>query len=129
MILVIGGAFQGKRQVCCRLLHMDESEFQDRLADGQRDEPEQALEKPYVAAFHEFLKKAVSLGMDPEAYTMDVLAMQPKIISIDEVGCGIVPVDRRDRDYRETVGRCGQLLAAGAEAVYRVVCGIPSRIK
>ena len=48
---------------------------------------------------------------------------------MDEVGCGIVPVERLERDYREAVGRAGQLLAQNASQVFRVICGIPVRIK
>lgn len=129
MILVIGGAFQGKRNICCQLLDLEEAAFLCGLADGRADDPEQALRRPYLAAYQEFVRQVLDQGMDPEEYTRMVLKAQPEIISMDEVGCGIVPIDRSDRDYREAAGRCGQLLAAEAEEVYRVVCGIPARIK
>ena len=48
---------------------------------------------------------------------------------MDEVGCGVVPVDKEERQYREAVGAAGQELAARAEKVYRVTAGIPVRIK
>ena len=48
---------------------------------------------------------------------------------MDEVGCGIVPLSREDRDYREAVGRAGQKLAEAAREVWRIQCGIPVRIK
>lgn len=47
----------------------------------------------------------------------------------DEVGCGIVPMEKSERDYREAVGHAGQMLAAAAAEVYRVQCGIAARIK
>ncbi len=129
LTLVIGGAYQGKRRVCRQLSGTDEALYQELLADGWKDSPEKALKKPYLAAFHQFLRQVAEQGGDPERYTRKVLAAGPKIISMDEVGCGIVPVGRQDRDYREIVGRCGQLLAASAGRVYRVTCGIPVRIK
>ena len=46
-----------------------------------------------------------------------------------EVGCGVVPLARADRDRREAVGRLCCDLAARAEAVYRVNCGIAMRLK
>ena len=49
------------------------------------------------------------------------------VITLDEVGCGVVPVDREEREYREAVGAAGQELAALAGEVYRVT--IPVRIK
>ena len=54
----------------------------------------------------------------------------PELVVIcDEVGGGIVPADRRQRDYRECVGRvlCG--LAQRADTVVRVQCGIGSVLK
>ena len=47
----------------------------------------------------------------------------------DEVGCGVTPLAREDRDWREQVGRTCCRLAAEAEAVYRVYCGLGVRIK
>ena len=51
------------------------------------------------------------------------------IITMDEVGYGIVPMDALERRYRENAGRAGQLLASMADEVYRVVAGIGQRIK
>ena len=60
----------------------------------------------------------------------EVLAKNPDItIVMDEIGYGVVPMSAEDREYREMVGHTGQLLASQAEAVYRVVCGIGTRIK
>ena len=50
-------------------------------------------------------------------------------IICDEVGCGITPLDRTDRDWRERVGRLCCRLAAEADEVYRVHCGLGVRIK
>jgi adenosylcobinamide kinase/adenosylcobinamide-phosphate guanylyltransferase len=46
-----------------------------------------------------------------------------------EVGCGIVPEKAEVRMYRDLLGRCNQLMAAAADEVYLVSCGIPWRIK
>ena len=51
------------------------------------------------------------------------------MITLDEVGCGIVPLEKSERNYREAVGHAGQMLAAAAVEVYRVQCGIAARIK
>ena len=47
----------------------------------------------------------------------------------DEIGYGIVPVDRMEREYREQTGRVCTRLAAYSEKVYRVMCGIGQVIK
>jgi len=46
-----------------------------------------------------------------------------------EVGGGVVPVDAGERRAREAAGRLNCLLAARAEAVIHVYCGIPKLIK
>ena len=51
------------------------------------------------------------------------------ILVTDEIGYGIVPVDRMEREYREQTGRVCTELAAYSEKVYRVMCGIGQVIK
>ncbi|MBS6323232.1 MAG: bifunctional adenosylcobinamide kinase/adenosylcobinamide-phosphate guanylyltransferase, partial [Clostridium sp.] len=45
------------------------------------------------------------------------------------VGSGVIPVERNVRLGREAAGRLCVLLAKDAEAVVRMVCGIPTIIK
>ena len=72
---------------------------------------------------------ALEAGEDPEAFTRQILVNPPAVITLDEVGCCIVPMEKSERDYREAVGHAGQMLAAAAAEVYRVQCGIAARIK
>ena len=51
------------------------------------------------------------------------------ILTVQELGCGIVPVDAFDREWREVTGRICCELAKRAQAVYRMTCGIPARLK
>ena len=51
------------------------------------------------------------------------------LIVCDEVGCGLVPVDAFEREYREAAGRICTAFADRADRVDRVVCGIGMRIK
>ena len=46
-----------------------------------------------------------------------------------EVGSGVIPNSREDRVFREATGRLCVRLAQRAEAVVRVVAGIPTAIK
>lgn len=54
---------------------------------------------------------------------------QEKIVITSEVGSGLVPIEKSDRIYRESVGRMNVILAENAEEVYRVCCGIMVKIK
>lgn len=51
------------------------------------------------------------------------------IFVTNEVGQGIVPDNALARAYRDLAGRCNQILAQEAEAVYLVVAGYPLEIK
>ena len=51
------------------------------------------------------------------------------VIITDEVGCGIVPMERNERYAREVIGRAQCMLADAADEVIRVVCGISNKIK
>ena len=62
--------------------------------------------------------------------TEKILGMNRKIIILcDEIGCGLVPVDAFEREYREAAGRVCVELAEHARRVDRVVCGIGMRMK
>lgn len=52
-----------------------------------------------------------------------------RIIIIDEIGCGVVPVDAFQREYRELAGRIACRIAADATAVWQVTAGIGRCIK
>ena len=66
-------------------------------------------------------------ALDPLPPLEDLLRRE--VVVCREVGCGVVPMDRAERDRREAVGRLCCALAARAEAVYRLTCGIPMRLK
>lgn len=114
MILVIGGAYQGK----------------GKFAESLREQEKKAgRERTIVPQFHEWVKTYES-GANIEEELREKLAQEPdQIIVCDELGCGVVPMDAFERAWRERTGRIGCELAKQAEAVYRVTCGIGTRIK
>jgi len=116
MILITGGAWQGKKT------------FADALA---RQEIEAGKsETQVVADLHETIAETMREGKDPYALVAELTEKNPDlIITVNELGCGIVPVDAFDREWRETTGRISCLLAGKAERVYRVNCGIAMEIK
>ena len=51
------------------------------------------------------------------------------IVIATEVGGGVVPIDARERAAREAAGRLACLLAARADCVVQMFCGIPTVLK
>lgn len=80
--------------------------------------------------FHLLFRKLLEEGGDVNAWVEAFLARNPDCIIIsDEVGNGIVPIDRKEREYREQLGRSLTLLSEKAELVERVLCGLGMRLK
>jgi len=51
------------------------------------------------------------------------------IIVTNEIGLGLVPINRTGRLYRDLLGKANQRLAEVAEEVYLMVAGLPLQIK
>ena len=91
--------------------------------------------KNYIAAkgiyhFHQYIERKIKEGEPIDDLAEELIRKNPELILItDEIGYGIVPVDRMEREYREQTGRVCTRLAAYSEKVYRVMCGIGQVIK
>ncbi|MGN0107460.1 MAG: bifunctional adenosylcobinamide kinase/adenosylcobinamide-phosphate guanylyltransferase [Hominilimicola sp.] len=83
-----------------------------------------------VRDLHLLIKKIMLSGGDPMAHIQRLMADNPDIVIIsDEIGYGVVPIDKFDREWREAVGRISCYVSKRAEKVIRVVCGIGNTIK
>lgn len=127
MKLVIGGYVQGKLNYVLQKHDLDES----LVFDGRLPNSGEALEKVVIINhFHNWVRASLLKGENPEEMIMQFLENCPECIVIsDEIGNGIVPVDAFEREYREQTGRLLIEIAAKAEEVERVICGIGQKIK
>ncbi len=111
MVLIIGGAFQGKYSWAAARYE----------------------EKNIWNNFHLFVSEKLAAGKSAEEIkveTMNKIAANVRLVVIsDEIGCGIVPLTEEDRNYRELTGRLLCQIAENAEAVYRMTCGVAQKIK
>ena len=57
------------------------------------------------------------------------LALSGKILICEDISCGVVPMDAETREWREAVGRMNAALAAQADTVTRIFCGLPLELK
>ena len=89
-----------------------------------------ALTSPAINGFHNIIREVINAGLDADDYTAKLIKLNPDVVIIsDEVGMGIVPVDKHERVWREAVGRALCVIAREAEVVERVICGIGVKIK
>ena len=51
------------------------------------------------------------------------------VVTASEVGGGVAPIDPADRAAREAAGRLACLLAARADCVVQMFCGLPTVLK
>lgn len=118
MIFIVGGAFSGKRDYAEKCFGAAD------FASG--NEPFDRLCKAdAVYDFQLFAERCEKNGLDAFAETERLIEKNPRVIIIaDEIGCGVVPVEKSDRDLRELCGRLNCILAERADKVVRVVCGI-----
>lgn len=126
MVLITGGAFQGKRSAAKRLYKLSDGEF----ISGAECDFEEVFSAAAVADYHELVRRLLADGRDVSAFTEKLCRENPNaVILINEVGCGIIPLEKNDRIYREEVGRAGCILAENSETVLRVFCGIAEAVK
>lgn len=129
MRLLIGGRAQGK------LAHVLEEEniAPDQILDGAACKPEDAACCKVLNHLHLLVRAMLSGGKTQEdllVWAESLLKENPEIIILcDEIGCGIVPAERFDRDWREAVGRLCCYLARRARKVERLTCGIAVVLK
>ncbi len=109
MIFVIGGAFQGQNEYA-------ENEFGNKYS--------------IVSDYHIKVREDIEKGKDPFKEAEKLLNKNSNIvITSNELGLGLVPADKAEREYREINGRVNCMFAERAEKVIRVICGIGESIK
>ncbi len=126
MKLIIGGAFQGKKEYAREHFSLSKEE----MIDGKDAEYEDIFHCRCMYHFHEWVKKGLEKKWDFENLAEKIQKENPNLIVIsNELGYGVVPVSAFDRKYREGTGRLCTQLAAKSQQVIRVVCGLGMVIK
>ena len=126
MIFVTGGCFQGKQQWV-----LQNCQVQPFLvADGAVCSMEAIKSAGVLDHFHLLVRRWMEAGKIPADETEKILSDNLDIVIItDEIGSGIVPLDVKEREWREVHGRICCQLAGRADAVFRVIAGIGQKIK
>lgn len=120
MVLIIGGAYQGKLDFAKQAFDLAPEEIFTCSA-GKIDFSKRCIDR--VQAFIWGLE-------DPIGYFRANRGQwQDSILILDDVTCGVVPLGAENRAWRENTGRLMQYLAGEAEQVSRIFCGLEQRLK
>lgn len=120
MILIIGGAYQGK-------LKYAKENYKFDFIDGENCNLGDIFTAKGIYNFHKYVKR---MEEPTEEFTRKLIETNQGLVVISrEIGLGVVPMDKNDREYREKVGRVCTSLAQFSRKVVRVSCGIGTVIK
>lgn len=120
MILIIGGAYQGKRAFAQTAFGLPEEEIY--TCQGENiDFSKRCIEK---------IEHFAQQNPDPVGYFQAHRAQwQDSILIMDDIFCGVVPMGAQTRAWRQECGRLSQYLAGQADRVSRIFCGLEQRLK
>ncbi|MCL2574409.1 MAG: bifunctional adenosylcobinamide kinase/adenosylcobinamide-phosphate guanylyltransferase [Defluviitaleaceae bacterium] len=111
MILIIGGAYQGKLEYA-----------QSRFGHMQDIKIVKYVDKWLL----ELVRENADITQATEQFLADNIN---NIVICNDISCGIVPTDPILRGWREEVGRFMAILAKHSNEVVRLYCGIPITLK
>ena len=123
MILIFGGAYQGK------LEYAQKNYDVETVCDCSNGETPD-FKKDIIYGLDGFVLECARQGREAADFFRDSREKwQDKVLISTDVSQGIVPVDAVMRAFREMNGRLMLYLAEEAEQVVRVFCGIGRREK
>lgn len=116
MILIIGGAFQGKLAYALKAYNLTENDVCDL-----------AISDPVPDC--KCYRHLEALSRRNNDITRFLPLFEDAVVIARQVNGGIVPMDGAERAWRENYGVLLQQLAKKAEHVTRVFCGIAEELK
>ena len=126
MKLIMGGALQGKLAYATAAAELAPEEFGDGAVCGF-----EVLDTCRgMNHFHEYVRRYLAEGRSVEELPERIVQKNPEVVLVaNELGCGIVPMDPFERQFREAFGRLCCRLAQEAKEVHRVICGLGTVIR
>ena len=117
MILITGGAFQGKKAYVAEHFQLEDQDF----INGADCTEAELFHAKAVTDFQEYVRRVLKAGDDASALAEKLYTENPDLI--------VITNEPFDRQWREASGRAACDLAKYAVEVYRVVCGIGTVLK
>lgn len=126
MIMITGGAFQGKTDYAKKRFGFSD----DDILNGESCELDAIFNAKCIRGYQLIVKRLLAENSDPKAFTKQLCKENPNaVVIINEIGSGIIPLEKSERIWREKTGRAGCIIAANSDEAVRLVCGIAVKIK
>lgn len=120
MILIIGGAYQGKLDFAKSAFALNDDDV-FTCTDARIDFSRRCIYK---------IEEFSCNHPDPIGYFRSHREQwQDSILILQDIFCGVVPTGAENRLWRQETGRLAQYLSREAEQVSRIFCGLEQRLK
>ena len=120
MILIIGGAYQGKLDFAKETLGITDADVHI-CGEGKIEFSKRCIYK---------IEEFTAHKDDPVGYfETHREEWQDSVLILQDIFCGVVPMDAQKRDWRQRTGRLAQYLSREANQVSRIFCGLEQRLK
>ena len=120
MILIIGGAYQGKLDFAKEAFGVTDADVYSCCAE------EIDFSKHCIYKIEEFTARHADPIGYFEAHREE---WKNSILIVQDIFCGVVPVGAENRAWRQRTGRLAQYLCKEANGVSRIFCGLEQRLK
>ena len=125
MELIIGGAYQGKTDFAKERFGLSDDDICVCDKDGSID-----FDKKCISHIERYSYWCAQHGIEPaEHFFEHAKNLEHSVVISDDISCGVVPVGKTERAWREANGRLLIKLAENSEHVTRVFCKIPVVLK
>jgi adenosyl cobinamide kinase/adenosyl cobinamide phosphate guanylyltransferase len=125
MILIFGGAYQGKLAYALERFNLTEND----VSQCDSDEINMPINR-IIYEVDKWILALIKKDIDIEEAVKQFIATNKDAILIcNDISCGVVPVDPVLRKWRDAVGRTLAVLSRNSDEVIRLFCGIQTRIK
>lgn len=124
MVLIIGGAYQGKLDFAKAVFTLSEKDI------FTCNSAEIDFFKRCINSIEEFTLACVQNGTDPtEYFKAHREDWEDSILICEDIFCGVVPMRAEMRAWRQVTGRLCQYLSYEATEVIRIFCGLEQKLK
>lgn len=126
MIFVFGGSYQGKTDFVKKTFGLSDDDIfvpGEGMTDLKTD-------RKVIAHIERFILSRLENDLPVFDWFDDNMEMfRDRIVICDDISCGVVPIEKLLRLYRDNVGKQMQIFSRESDEVYRVYAGIGERLK